>query len=1480
MKHNKLLPVIALLATLLVALTASTQAQAPNIRSEPDRAPRPADSPAAQPLAPRPDWGGSWQDYDNIPLDMPSNRFDGGYYPPDGQVYFMGGRTSGGNNDGSVWSYDPATDIYTDTGADLVTPISHYKMNLLQDATGLGFYTFCGRPDAGGAITATQVYYPDTNTTVQLDPADGFPGESCTRAMNVVYDNQVYVAGGYGIPNQDDTYVFDPLAPVGSKWTHLPSATLNLARADIMGVVVDDKIYAIGGNYGLTIISVRMVEVLDPNAPNPTWNDAAVADLPTECSESRAFGFDSGSPYLDPDGTPLGGKIVSGCGRGSWFNQLPDVYVYDTSLDFWDDFPFLNKDRRSQAGEFVPDTPGVWIWGGVGAEAFSEVYAVLSGTQQCDVLLVDDDWDFDVSAGENDGGRPYYTSTLEFLDVDYDLWDTVSMNIPTAADLAPYEVVIWFTGYDWQTPISPTEEAELIAYLEDGGNLFMSNQDQAFAFPGSTLMSDYFWVDSVVGDVILTGTLGNATDSLYAGLGPYPMGRPDQWAPYWPTGSDQGPYDDQVSVKPGGFEPTVYSDTLTANSTRFEGIGFKTVYLAYPFEWIENLDDRASILDTALDWFCAPPDGRMQLVPPIQAGVGAPGAPVPYTLTLANNLGFTETFSLTYTSVWTSTGPVTVGPVADGTAQDLTVQVDIPTNAGCFDSNRVTVTAIAQSDPTYTDTAYLDTSAEVPGTGSLTGTVYDANTGLGVENAYVYLALQDYYYDTWTNADGSYQLPDVPACTYPHQANALGYDNALTTTTVQAGMTNTLDVELLAPWPVLSDSSVSITVPVGSTDVFILTLDNTGSGDLHFYVSELAQDTIYPMGSGPPRGIDPQVYADLQASPDGTAEFIVYLTEQADLPAAEGIEDWAERGQYVLDSLRATAKRSQASLRAKLDLAGAQYESRYIANALVVEGDLTLAEDILAQPAVAFIEANAAVPAPQPVETSPQLDSPQALVWNIVQVNANDVWSTFGVTGTGIVVSNIDTGALYTHTALVNQYRGNLGGGGFDHNYNWWDPYGDQPNAPYDARNHGSHTIGTMVGDDGSSYQIGMAPGAQWIACNGFDRGGFGHTAELLECAEFLLAPWDLNGANPDPARRPHVINNAWRSVGANWWYNQAIYAWRAAGIVSFFPAGNSGPNCETVGAPDYANTTLVGATDSTDAAAGFSSRGPADVTGLTKPDVSAPGVGVWSAYNDGTIGGMSGTSIAAAHVSGLAALIWSAQPDLIGDVQLTYWLIEQSAMGIEDGQCGDPMPPNNVYGWGRVDAFDAVSLALSSNWTIDWLTVDPTGGVVPALDSAEVALRFDASGLTAGVCYTGGLKAEFNDPYVLETTLPVELCAGEPITTCLEIDGVDLSRVTTGDVYVGDQVDFVADIAPDDATKPYTYTIDYGDGSALVDRISSDDPFDFSYAYAATGTYTVEFTAWNCDQTALIPGTVEVTVRDMVQQSYTIYLPIILRES
>jgi hypothetical protein len=409
-----------------------------------------------------------------------------------------------------------------------------------------------------------------------------------------------------------------------------------------------------------------------------------------------------------------------------------------------------------------------------------------------------------------------------------------------------------------------------------------------------------------------------------------------------------------------------------------------------------------------------------------------------------------------------------------------------------------------------------------------------------------------------------------------------------------------------------------------------------------------------------------------------------------------------------------------------------------------------------------------------------------------------------------------------------------------------------------------------MVGDDGGSNQIGMAPGANWFTCEGFDKNtGFGYEAELLECAEFILAPWDLTGANPNPDLRADIVSNSWGGGQAQWWYNQVVYAWRAAGILPTFSMGNDGPGCDTAGDPgNMENVLAVGATNSSDTnapgtTASFSSRGPAKITNLVKPDVSAPGANIRSSLPNNSYGFLSGTSMASPHVAGEAALIWAAEPDLRGNVQLTYDIIEKSAHPLQVNQgyfCGSDdasSVPNNQYGWGRIDAYDAVSMAVHTQWDVPWLTVEPVSGTVPSLGNASIQLGFDSTGLTPSQCYNSHLKIEYNDPYVVEQLIPVTLC----VDFCMQLDNITITGPQW--LFADRQGECQAVLDPVTATLPIT--IAWSNGATGTTTF---------YSWPTTGIHTVVVTATNCDGSHVLKRTTHVDVYSV----HAIYLPVILR--
>ncbi|MEO8289065.1 MAG: S8 family serine peptidase [Chloroflexota bacterium] len=498
--------------------------------------------------------------------------------------------------------------------------------------------------------------------------------------------------------------------------------------------------------------------------------------------------------------------------------------------------------------------------------------------------------------------------------------------------------------------------------------------------------------------------------------------------------------------------------------------------------------------------------------------------------------------------------------------------------------------------------------------------------------------------------------------------------------------------------------------------------------------------TIITQGQDLTSKIDRQVQADIANG--GTASIVILLADQANVTSGYSMKDQDARGWYVYNTLKDHAERTQAGLRQALADAGTPYQAFWIANMIVTQGDANLVQSLAARSDVKLIESNRPFkgfddPVTVPVDTSSE--TPNAPEWGVTRVNAPAVWA-LGYTGQGIVMANQDTGMRWTHNAIKPKYRG-WDGSTADHNYNWHDSVhsgggscGPNAVAPCDDSGHGTHTTGTTVGDDGGSNQVGVAPGSKWIGCRNMDVGA-GTPATYSECFQFFMAPTDLNGNNPNPALRPHVMNNSWgcpasEGCAANSLL-QEVENTQAAGIFVEVSAGNSGPGCSSVDTPPaiYGAAFSTGALDINNNLATFSSRGPVTLDGSNrlKPNISGPGVNVRSSLptSDTSYGNYSGTSMAGPHVAGVVALIWSARPSLVRAITETKTLLEQSANPdvIASGTCGG-IPagtiPNNHFGYGRVDALAAYN--ASGGGTPTPTSVAATSTPVPATSTSVPA--------------------------------------------------------------------------------------------------------------------------------------------------------------
>jgi len=227
--------------------------------------------------------------------------------------------------------------------------------------------------------------------------------------------------------------------------------------------------------------------------------------------------------------------------------------------------------------------------------------------------------------------------------------------------------------------------------------------------------------------------------------------------------------------------------------------------------------------------------------------------------------------------------------------------------------------------------------------------------------------------------------------------------------------------------------------------------------------------------------------------------------------------------------------------------------------------------------------------------------------WGVVRVNAAAAWTSPRGQGQGIAIAIIDTGISRTHPDLAGVV---IGG------FNALDP--KKPDAWDDDQGHGSHVAGTIAGKRDGKGVAGVAPLAKLYAVKVLDADGNGGFSDVIAGIEWAAS---------------HGIKVANMSLGADEGseaLRRAVAAAANAGLTIVAAAGNSGG---PVGFPaSYPETIAVAASDARDGVAEFSSRGP-------EVDFIAPGADVNSVNKDGGWTQMSGTSMAAPHVAGLAAL-------------------------------------------------------------------------------------------------------------------------------------------------------------------------------------------------------------------------------------------------
>lgn len=467
-----------------------------------------------------------------------------------------------------------------------------------------------------------------------------------------------------------------------------------------------------------------------------------------------------------------------------------------------------------------------------------------------------------------------------------------------------------------------------------------------------------------------------------------------------------------------------------------------------------------------------------------------------------------------------------------------------------------------------------------------------------------------------------------------------------------------------------------------------------------------------------------------------TIAVIVQTRKQADLgnlPASSSYQD-------KVSLLKSVARAAQQDLLARLTVLGVE-DARplWLMSRVALRAPRAVILDLAARDDVAAVWLDDTVQLNPMRPNRVGRDATDGPTWSITRIQADSCWAA-GFTGTGIVAGSIDTGVEVSHPAFGGRWRETDG---------WFDAVNGQ-SAPYDDSDvsHGTVTMGLLTGGDGPgpyNYDIGVAPGATFIAAKAFDSHGNSTWSQIEESLNWMADPG-----------RPDVLSNSWRASGQDtlWW--ASIRRLRDLGIFVVFAAGNDGPQPGTVGTPGGFPTVIsVGATDYEDDIAAFSSRGPApdrwpwnEPVNWSRPDwdlvcpsVSAPGDSVMSAVRGGGFAWSSGTSVACPQVAGCCVLIRQKYPGLGHDDAMQ--LLTNSADHVPQG--GNY--PNNNYGWGRLNcrrALDTLTLParpfvrVEAVWVVDddnhndTLEPGETGELVLRLRNSG---RFAATGLRGVLC-------------------------------------------------------------------------------------------------------------------------------------------------
>ncbi len=574
---------------------------------------------------------------------------------------------------------------------------------------------------------------------------------------------------------------------------------------------------------------------------------------------------------------------------------------------------------------------------------------------------------------------------------------------------------------------------------------------------------------------------------------------------------------------------------------------------------------------------------------------------------------------------------------------------------------------------------------------------------------------------------------------------------------------------------------------------------------------------------------------------------IVYLAPQAD------VADVMFQRDLVVGRFREVARQSQADLVAYLEAQGLRvHRGFWIVNALSVEGtpsqvlEATRASlvariganfevEVLGKPIVAMAPPSSIAPQPEPLDVS--------VTWGLERIRAPEIWSQLNVQGEGVRVCVSDTGVDISHPDLQGRMWTDAPGdptypgGWIEFNANGVPVPGSEP---HDTHGHGTHTSGTVLGGAASGVAIGVAPRATLMHAL-ILPGGSGYFSQVIAGIEWCVDPIDGNGS---PAGQPAGVQSM--SWGANGQYDDLIAPIRNswyAGVIPVAAASNCGEGCS--GSPGNVFESIgIGASDESDGIASFSSgqriektmwgNPPADWPDeWIVPDVSAPGVNVYSSLPDGSYAYWAGTSMATPHVAGCVALMKSVNPGLTPDRAL--FALTLTAVWYDRYAAS---PPDIRYGAGRIDCLEA-TVEVASNSGVEG-TIRDSADLTP-LDQTRVSAS-DGTSVRLATTSSGGAYRIYLRPGTYNVTAQ-RFGYSDGVATAVRVDPeawtqVDLPLIPMpSGTLTGRTVASLSGLAVPGATVTIA-------GIPIVLKASTDASGAFAFPKLPAGTYSLLVTS------------------------------------